>query len=51
MRDRDKHTYEIKYVFTLYIKIFEFNSKNYDKKNLTSIRTNANNDGLTALYE
>ena len=42
---------ELKNVPTLYVKIFEFNSENYYRKNMAPFRTDVNLDGLIASHE
>lgn len=42
---------ELKNVPTLYVKIFEFNSENYYRKNMAPFRTDVNLDGLIASFE
>jgi hypothetical protein len=49
--DRVKLDLEIKNVPTLHIKIFEFNSENYYRKNLAPFRTDVNLDGLITAHE
>lgn len=49
--DRVKLHLELKNVPTLYVKIFEFNSENYYRKNLAPFRTDVNLDGLISTDE
>ena len=49
--DRVKLVATIKNVSTLHIKIFEFNSENYYRKNLAPFRTDVDLDGLVTAYE
>jgi hypothetical protein len=49
--DRVRLVTEIKNVATLHIKIFEFNSENYYRKNLAPFRTDVNLDGLITAHE
>ena len=49
--DRVKLVAEIKNVSTLHVKIFEFNSENYYRKNLAPFRTDVNLDGLVTQHE
>ena len=49
--DRVKLVVEIKNVSTLHVKIFEFNSENYYRKNLAPFRTDVNLDGLVTSHE
>ena len=51
MEDRVKLVAEIKNVQTLHVKIFEFNSENYYRKNLAPFRTDVNLDGLVTAHE
>jgi hypothetical protein len=50
-QDRVKLVVEIKNVPTLHIKVFEFNSENYYRKNLAPFRTDVNLDGLVTAHE
>ena len=49
--DRVKLVCDIKNVSTLHVKIFEFNSENYYRKNLAPFRTDVNLDGLITADE
>ena len=49
--DRVRLVTEIKNVATLHVKIFEFNSENYYRKNLSPFRTDVNLDGLITAHE
>lgn len=49
--DRVRLHAELKNVPTLYVKIFEFNSENYYRKNLAPFKTDVNLDGLIASHE
>jgi hypothetical protein len=49
--DRVKINAELKNVPTVHIKIFEFNSLNYYKKNRTPFKTDVNLDGLITSFE
>jgi hypothetical protein len=49
--DRVRLLCEIKNVATLHVKIFEFNSENYYRKNLAPFRTDVNLDGLVTAHE
>ena len=49
--ERVKLSLELKNVPTLYVKIFEFNSENYYRKNLQPFKTDVNLDGLISTDE
>ena len=49
--ERVKLVVEIKNISTLHVKIFEFNSENYYRKNLSPFRTDVNLDGLVTSHE
>lgn len=49
--ERVKLSLMLKNVPTLYVKIFEFNSENYYRKNLQPFKTDVNLDGLISTDE